>query len=186
MTALLIGGAVYTAFASISVTAMRGSAWRSARAHLAPPKPPPMTTMRGAVPCDSSGDGNSEAAAPAAATDVRNWRRSAVAPDISESVPINPTSFRGASKAREPGMTESIRGAAALSAAAPIAHTMSIPWFFSGIERIRLPVARKNALSTAGAATQIVGSPTPPHGPLPPLGMMIDSTFGIWAIFIEL
>ena len=34
-------------------------------------------------------------------------------------------------------------------------------WFFSGNERIRLPVAAKIALSTAGAATQIVGSPTP-------------------------
>jgi hypothetical protein len=39
------------------------------------------------------------------------------------------------------------------------------------------------ALSTAGAATQIVGSPTPPQNP--PLGMMIDSTFGIWAMRIE-
>ena len=36
-------------------------------------------------------------------------------------------------------------------------------WFFSGNERMRLPVALKNALSTAGAATQIVGSPTPPQ-----------------------
>src|SRR5882724_277186 len=49
-------------------------------------------------------------------------------------------------------------------------------WFFSGNERMRWPVALKYALSTAGAATQIVGSPTPPHGSLPPDSMMIDST----------
>jgi hypothetical protein len=57
-------------------------------------------------------------------------------------------------------------------------------WSFSGTERIRFPVAAKYAFSTAGAATQIVGSPTPPQNP--PLGMMIDSTFGISAIRIEL
>jgi len=49
---------------------------------------------------------------------------------------------------------------------------------------MRLPVAAKIALSTAGAATQIVGSPTPPQKP--PDGMMIDSTFGISAMRIEL
>jgi len=38
-------------------------------------------------------------------------------------------------------------------------------------------------LSTAGAATQIVGSPTPPQKP--PLGMMTDSTFGISAMRID-
>jgi len=37
-----------------------------------------------------------------------------------------------------------------------------------------LPVAAKYALRTAGAAKQIVGSPTPPQNP--PDGMMIDST----------
>src|SRR5262245_59472892 len=46
-------------------------------------------------------------------------------------------------------------------------------WFLSGIARMRLPVAAKNALSTAGAATKMVGSPTPPQKP--PDGMMIDS-----------
>ena len=50
-------------------------------------------------------------------------------------------------------------------------------WFFSGNERMRWPVALKNALSTAGAATQMVGSPTPPQGSLPPVPMTIDSTF---------
>jgi len=62
-------------------------------------------------------------------------------------------------------------------------YTIVMPWFFSGKVRMRLPVAAKNAFSTAGAATQIVGSPTPPQKP--PDGMMIDSTFGICAIRIE-
>ena len=57
-------------------------------------------------------------------------------------------------------------------------------WFLSGTERMRLPVAAKNALSTAGAATKIVGSPTPPQKS--PYGMMIDSTLGISLIRIEL
>jgi hypothetical protein len=35
--------------------------------------------------------------------------------------------------------------------------------FLSGRLRIGLPVAAKMALSTAGATTQIVGSPTPPQ-----------------------
>jgi hypothetical protein len=34
--------------------------------------------------------------------------------------------------------------------------------FLSGRLRMGLPVAAKTALSTAGATTQIVGSPTPP------------------------
>lgn len=37
--------------------------------------------------------------------------------------------------------------------------------FFNGTSRRRLPVAAKMALSTAGAATKIVGSPTPPQNP---------------------
>ena len=65
----------------------------------------------------------------------------------------------------------------------PLDLTIVTPWFFSGKVRMRLPVAAKYALSTAGAATQIVGSPTPPQNP--PEGMTIDSTFGIWAIRIE-
>jgi hypothetical protein len=47
----------------------------------------------------------------------------------------------------------------------------------SGPERMRLPVAAKIALSTAGAATKMVGSPTPPQKP--PDGITIDSTAGI-------
>ena len=65
-----------------------------------------------------------------------------------------------------------------------VTYTSWIPWFFSGTERMRLPVAWKNAFSTAGAATQIVGSPMPPQM-APPVGMMIDSTFGICAMRIE-
>ena len=42
---------------------------------------------------------------------------------------------------------------------------------------MRLPVAAKIALSTAGAATAIVGSPTPLQKS--PVGMMTTSTFGI-------
>jgi hypothetical protein len=46
---------------------------------------------------------------------------------------------------------------------------------------MRLPVAAKMALSTAGAATAMVGSPTPPQKP--PDGMTMVSTLrGIWAI----
>src|SRR5215470_2341174 len=62
-------------------------------------------------------------------------------------------------------------------------QTICTPWFFSGNVRIRLPVAAKYAFSTAGAATQIVGSPTPPQ--TTPDCMMIDSTFGICLIRIE-
>jgi hypothetical protein len=57
-------------------------------------------------------------------------------------------------------------------------------WFISGSERMRLPVAAKIALSTAGAATAIVGSPTPPQKS--PLGTMTTSTFGISSIRITL
>jgi alkanesulfonate monooxygenase SsuD/methylene tetrahydromethanopterin reductase-like flavin-dependent oxidoreductase (luciferase family) len=71
--------------------------------------------------------------------------------------------------------------AAALYAAA--VHASRMLWFFSGNDRTRCPVAAKIALSTAGAATKIVGSPTPPQNP--PDGMMMHSTFGIALIRIE-
>ena len=61
---------------------------------------------------------------------------------------------------------------------------MEMLWFFNGNERMRLPVAANNALSTAGAATQIVGSPTPPQKS--PDGMTMVYTFGISAMRIEL
>ncbi len=64
-----------------------------------------------------------------------------------------------------------------------MAYTIWTPWFFSGKVRMRLPVAAKNAFRTAGAATQMVGSPIPPQNP--PDGMMIDSTLGICAIRME-
>ena len=57
-------------------------------------------------------------------------------------------------------------------------HASVMFWFFSGNDRMRLPVAAKIALSTAGAATKIVGSPTPPQNP--PDGMIMHSTFGSW------
>jgi len=75
------------------------------------------------------------------------------------------------------------RQAMAAATARRTAYTIWMPWFFSGNVRMRLPVAAAIAFSTAGAATQIVGSPTPPQDP--PDGMMIDSTLGIWAIRIE-
>ena len=50
---------------------------------------------------------------------------------------------------------------------------------FSGISRTRLPVAAKMAFITAGAATAMVGSPTPPQNP--PEGMTMLSTAGISA-----
>ena len=51
---------------------------------------------------------------------------------------------------------------------------------------MRLPVAAKNALSTAGAATEMALARRPRPTAKPPVGMMIDSTFGICAIRIEL
>ncbi len=75
--------------------------------------------------------------------------------------------------------TNSIAAASVLR----MAYTSVRPWFFNGTVRTRRPVAAKNAFRTAGAATQMVGSPTPPQNP--PDGMMIDSTFGICAIRIE-
>src|SRR5438067_739723 len=38
-------------------------------------------------------------------------------------------------------------------------------WFLTGKSRIRFPVAQNTAFITAGAATEIVGSPTPPQKP---------------------
>src|SRR5215471_3268062 len=50
-------------------------------------------------------------------------------------------------------------------------------WFFiSGSARMRLPVAAKIALHSAGATSAGGGSPTPPQNP--PLGMIMLSTFG--------
>ena len=57
-------------------------------------------------------------------------------------------------------------------------------WFISGNLRIRLPIAAKIALSTAGAATAIVGSPTPPQKS--PVGTTTTSTLGISSMRITL
>ena len=63
------------------------------------------------------------------------------------------------------------RRPATLRTSAAAAVRLLMP-FFSGMLRMRLPVAAKIALSTAGAATAIVGSPTPPQKS--PDGMTID------------
>src|SRR5262249_61959640 len=49
-------------------------------------------------------------------------------------------------------------------------------WLFNGSERMRLPVAAKIALQSAGATSAGGGPPTPPQNP--PLGMIMLSTFG--------
>jgi hypothetical protein len=87
----------------------------------------------------------------------------------------------GPGASRRPGMTEEGKRGRRPFGPPPFSfrdrQASSKPWFFSGNVRMRLPVAAKIAFSTAGAATKIVGSPTPPQKSL--LGMMIDSTFGI-------
>ena len=62
----------------------------------------------------------------------------------------------------------------------PAAHARRRSWSFSGSCRMRLPVAAKIAFSTAGAATAIVGSPTPPQKP--PEGTSTVSTAGMCRI----
>src|SRR5258708_36729338 len=69
------------------------------------------------------------------------------------------------------------------ASATSLHHANETLWVLSGTDRIRLPVAAKNALSTAGAATEIAGSPAPP--PHPPGGMMVDSALGISPMRIE-
>jgi hypothetical protein len=65
-----------------------------------------------------------------------------------------------------------------------IAQTDRRSVLFNGTERMRLPVAAAIALRTAGAATAMVGSPTPPTNP--PDGITITSTCGISAMRITL
>src|SRR5262249_47600452 len=72
ITELLNGQAVKTGFGSTSVTSKRESARRNTRAQVAPPNPPPSTTIRGFA-CATEGAA-SPAAAPTAAP-VRNARR---------------------------------------------------------------------------------------------------------------
>ena len=72
--------------------------------------------------------------------------------------------------------SKSARGKGRLGAA-PCRQAFLKSWFITGSVRMRLPVAAKMALSTAGAATAIVGSPTPPQKS--PDGTITASTFGI-------
>jgi len=74
MTPLLNGQAMKVRLASTRVTATRGSARLRARAMLAPAKPPPTTTTRGAAPWARSGAGSSAAQLPTV-TDFRKSRR---------------------------------------------------------------------------------------------------------------
>src|ERR1700754_204709 len=79
ITSLLNGQATKVRFGSISVTCSRASIRFSARAQLAPPNPPPITTTR-AADWASEGDGRVSAAAHAAmprTTFLRVIRRSA-------------------------------------------------------------------------------------------------------------
>src|SRR5258708_39343863 len=66
------------------------------------------------------------------------------------------------------------------ASATSLHHANETLWVLSGTDRIRLPVAAKNALSTAGAATEIVGPPAPPQDP--PGGLVVDSAFGLSAV----
>jgi hypothetical protein len=75
MTRLLNGQAVKVSLASTSVTVMRGSSFLTARAALAPAKPPPTTTTRPAAPWAIAGIGSSAEAAAAALTKSRRLRR---------------------------------------------------------------------------------------------------------------
>jgi hypothetical protein len=86
---------------------------------------------------------------------------------------------------RLPGLAADLEncGERRREAAAPLAYANRMLWFFSGNVRMRCPVAAKMALSTAGAATKIVGSPTPPQNP--PDGMMMHSTLGMSLMRIE-
>jgi len=82
------------------------------------------------------------------------------------------TNLREALRRRVP------RGARENDAGQQSPHYASVrPWFFNGSERIRLPVAAKIALHTAGAIDAWPGSPTPPQKP--PVGAITISTLGI-------
>jgi hypothetical protein len=90
---------------------------------------------------------------------------------------------RDAADLVSPGASMENCGERRREAAAPLTYSNRMLWFFSGNVRMRCPVAAKMALSTAGAATKIVGSPTPPQNP--PDGMMMHSTLGMSLMRIE-
>ncbi|MGY4471537.1 hypothetical protein ACVWWK_007246 [Bradyrhizobium sp. LB9.1b] len=148
------------ALGSIRMTCKFACARFSARAHAAPPKPPPITTTR---PADCA------------------RRMEGTASDVAATV-MPRTAFRrviGAFMGLIRKMLRRPWWPPQLSSQAKVMF-----WSRSGTERMRLPVAAKYALSTAGAATPMVGSPTPPQNP--PLGTITDSTFGISLMRIEL
>jgi len=91
--------------------------------------------------------------------------------DAVSAEPIDASTSAAATGIRTAIMSRSGLGGDGSAAAAPLHQTSVMLWFLSGKERMRFPVALKYALSTAGAATQIVGSPTPPHGSDPPVGI---------------
>ena len=121
-------------------------------------------------------------------TSVTTMRGSALPRDRAQLAPANPpptTVTRGADACpRNSCAGNNAPAAAVVRNPLRFTQTSSKPLFFSGNERTRLRVAPYNAFNTAGAATAIVGSPTPPQKPPEPI--TIDSTFGIWLIRIEL
>ena len=133
------------------LTELCASSCRSARAQLAPPKPPPITTTRARAPCASAGQGR-----PGRTPQTRRCR--------SEQL----TSACGVIGCIAPSDWPCDAGKGRGGRIGPPRRCCQAKLMFvvpSGIERMRLPVAAKKALSTGGAATQIVGSPTPPQKP---------------------
>src|SRR5580704_13282825 len=92
MTSLLKGQAVKVWFGSTRVTAMRGSSRLSARAQVAPAKPPPTTTTRPPAFCASAGIGISAVAAAAAV--LRTSRRLGVPVMVAPSILLRTVPIR--------------------------------------------------------------------------------------------
>jgi hypothetical protein len=126
------------------------------------------------------------------------WLRRSMRISTYSSLPcVRPVSFRRGRRRNLPPERKRQHGnhrhsRASLSASQEATHRVAARFaqtdrrsvFLSGTERTRLPVAAAIALRTAGAATAIVGSPTPPQNP--PEGIRITSTFGISAMRIRL
>jgi hypothetical protein len=106
---------------------------------------------------------------------VRSWNRAAL-----ETGRIGDVGDVGEARLYKSGLREERR---LRQSPLQLAYANRILWFFSGNVRMRCPVAAKIALSTAGAATKIVGSPTPPQNP--PDGMMMHSTLGMSLMRID-
>src|SRR3954462_8579700 len=153
ITSLLKGQEVKTPLGSIRMTCKFACARFSARAHAAPPKPPPTTTRRPAD-CARRIEGTANDVAAAAKPRTASRRVTGAFMSLVRKV------GRGGRYVR--------RG---------VSQAKVMFWSRNGTERIRLPVAAKYALSPAGAATPMVGSPTPPQNP--PLGTITDSPSAI-------